>query len=114
MIGIFFSILLIQITVATYNSNLSKYHTAKARYPAAQAAYQHALASYHTALAKHVRPTPVAPHAPAVPVAPVLNIASFSLPVLYLVLSIAYFFLAWRAGRRRQAEPQLTSSSSSR
>ena len=103
IVGIFFSVILIQSTVAKHNSDQSAYTTAVKHYPAAKAAYAAALSKYHQALAHHAHPTPVAPHVPAVPHAPsALNIASFSLPILYIALSLAYLFLAYRAARQKR------------
>jgi hypothetical protein len=36
------------------------------------------------------------------PQKPELNFGSFSLPILYLVLSVAYFYLGYRVTRQRQ------------
>jgi hypothetical protein len=115
-------VLLIQTTISSYNNDQNKYpakvaayHTAQHAYPAMVAAYHAAqqtystkLAAYDQAIKNHVKPLPVAPAkpvAPAQPVAPTkpsLSIASFALPGLYAILSLAYIFLAYRAGQARR------------
>jgi hypothetical protein len=47
IVGIFFSVILIQSTVAKYHSDQSAYTKAVARYPAAKAAYAATLSKYH-------------------------------------------------------------------
>lgn len=103
IVGIVFSLILIEVTISKYRDDQSKYPAAVAHYHAAQAQYPAALAAYRTALAKHVHPVPAAPKPPVAPQEPVLNVSSFSLPVLYLVLSIAYFYLGYRVRKRQGA-----------
>jgi hypothetical protein len=102
LVGIAFSVLLIIITINKYHDDQNKYPAAVATYAAAQTHYPTAVATYRAALAKHVNPTPTAPKAPVAPQKPELNAGSFSLPVLYLVLSVAYFYLGYRTTRQRK------------
>jgi hypothetical protein len=122
LVGIIFSVILIQVTISKYHDDQNKYPAAvaaytvqKIQYPAAlakyhtlQKQYTAALAKYNAAVAKHVQPAPVPPKAPAAPKEPVaphvptLDISSFSLPILYIALSLAYFFLGYRVNRQRQ------------
>ncbi|MDB5074801.1 MAG: hypothetical protein JWO42_980 [Chloroflexi bacterium] len=107
IIGLFFSILLIQTTISSYNHDQSTYPTKVAAYHAAQMTYNTKHVAYLNAVAHHVKPLPAVPAVPVAPTHPSLNVASFALPVLYAILSIAYLFLAYRASqiKRRSAAP---------
>lgn len=99
-VGLLFSILLIQNTISTYNSDHKAYPAKHAQYVAAAKAYPTELAKYQQAVAKHVKPAPKKPVAPKAPVDPTLSVGSFALPLLYIVLSLAYLYLAYRAKRQ--------------
>jgi hypothetical protein len=105
LVGIVFSVLLIILTINKYNDDQSKYPAAVATYQAAQTHYPTAVATYHAAIAKHVKPVPTAPKPPVAPQKPELDLGSFSLPILYLVLSVAYFYLGYRVNKQRQTAP---------
>ncbi|HVA90277.1 MAG TPA: hypothetical protein VNL71_10585 [Chloroflexota bacterium] len=102
-VGLLFSILLIQNTYSTYNSDHKAFPAKLSAYVRQSTAYPAAVATYHAALAKHVKPTPKAPVKPVAPVDPTLSIGSFALPLLYVVLSLAYLYLAYRASRQQKA-----------
>lgn len=102
-VGLLFSILLIQNTYSTYNNDHKAYPAKYSAYVRAEAAYPAKLVQYHQALAKHVTPAPKAPAKPVAPVDPTLSIGSFALPLLYVVLSLAYLYLAYRASRQQKA-----------
>jgi hypothetical protein len=103
LVGIVFSLFLIILTINKYHDDQNKYPAAVASYAVAQTHYPTAVATYHAALAQHIKPTPTAPKPPVAPQKPELSFSSFSLPVLYLVLSVAYFYLGYRVNRQRQA-----------
>lgn len=102
-VGLLFSILLIQNTYSTYNSDHKAYPAKYAAYVRAEAAYPAKVTQYHAAVAKHVTPAPKAPTRPVAPVDPKLSIGSFALPLLYVVLSLAYLYLAFRASRQQKS-----------
>jgi len=102
-VGLLFSILLIQNTYSTYNTDHKAYPAKSTAYQRAEVAYPAKLAQYHQALAKHVTPAPKAPAKPVAPINPTLSLGSFALPLLYVVLSLAYLYLAYRASRQQKA-----------
>jgi hypothetical protein len=102
VVGLFFSLLLIYTTFTTYNHDTSVYPAKVAAYHSAQMTYNTKHAAYVSAVAHHVKPLPAVPAKPVAPTKPTLSIASFALPVLYAVLSVAYLFLAYRAVQIRQ------------
>jgi hypothetical protein len=102
-IGLLFSLTLMWSTYSSYNTNHKAYPAAQATYVAQHHAYPTAVAAFKAAQAKHVKPAPKAPAVPKAPTNPTLSISSFALPILYLLLSVAYLYLAYRASR--QAKP---------
>jgi hypothetical protein len=99
--GLFFAVLLAGMTVTTYRGDNDKYPAKLQQYHSAQAAYTGQLARYHQAVQKHAKPAPVAPKVPVVPKKPALDMASFALPGLYGLLSLAYLYLAYRSKHPR-------------
>jgi len=102
VIGLLFSLTLIWTTFSSYNTNKNAYPAAQATYTAQSRAYPTAVAKYNEAKAQHVKPLPKAPVAPKAPTKPVLSLGSFALPILYVVLSLAYLYLAYRAAQQRK------------
>jgi len=102
-IGLLFSLTLMWSTYSNYNTNHNAYPKAEATYVAQSRAYPTAVAKFKAAQAKHVKPAPKAPTAPKAPANPTLSLSSFALPILYILLSVAYLYLAYRASR--QAKP---------
>ncbi len=102
IVGIFFSLILVQSTISNYNSQKKAYPAAYAKYLHNRTTYQAALTHYHAALAHHVHPIPKAPIAPVAPAVPTLSLTSFALPILYIALSLAYLYLAYRASRKNR------------
>jgi len=102
-IGLLFSLTLIWSTYSNYNTNHNAYPKAEATYVAQSRAYPTALAEFKAAQAKHVKPAPKAPVAPKAPNNPTLSIGSFALPILYILLSLAYLYLAYRASRQAKS-----------
>jgi len=113
-VGLLFSILLIQNTYSTYNNDHKAYPAKYSSYVRAEAAYPAKLAQYHQALAKHVTPAPKAPAKPVAPVDPTLSLGSFALPLLYVVLSLAYLYLAYRASRQQKVRATVIRAASAR
>ena len=102
-IGLLFSLTLIWSTFSSYNTNHNAYPAAEATYVAQSHAYPTALARFKAAQAHHVKPAPKAPTAPKAPIDPTLSVSSFALPILYVLLSVAYLYLAYRASRQRNS-----------
>jgi hypothetical protein len=61
-------------------------------------------------VAHHIKPLPVLPHQPVAPQEPTISAGSFALPVLYMILSLAYLYLAYRAAQRTRAAGTRTST----
>ncbi len=108
--GLVLSGILIESTVVSYNHNKSAYPAALATYRKNLAAYHAALARYQAAVAHHIKPLPVLPHQPVAPQEPTISAGSFALPVLYMILSLAYLYLAYRAAQRTRAAGTRTST----
>ena len=100
LVGLVFSVILVQSTVANYNSAHSKYLTKLAQYHTALAKYHDALAKYAAQHGHNV----AKPQPPVIPQAPTLTITDFLLPILYGLLSIAYLYLGYRASKKNQAQ----------
>ena len=100
-IGVVFASVLGQSTYASYNSAKDKYPAKLHQYQELLARYKTDLASYQSGLAHHAQHL-VKPHSPSAPVQPTLEIGSFFLPILYLLLSVSYIYLGYRASKRQQ------------
>lgn len=100
MAGLVLSVVLIVTTVTSYND-------AKSSYPAKLATYRANLAHYRDLLARYTAahgrglPKPTSPTAPSTPE---LTAFAFALPLLYLVLSVAYLYLGYRVAQKRRAQ----------
>ena len=99
-IGVVFASVLAQSTYASYNNAKDKYPAKLHQYQGALARYKADLATYQSGLAHHAQHL-VKPHIPTLPVHPTLEIGSFFLPILYLLLSVSYIYLGYRASKRQ-------------
>ena len=100
-IGVVFAAILAQSTYTSYTSAKDKYPGKLAQYQTALARYKADLVTYQAGLAHHAQHL-VNPHAPTTPIHPTLEIGSFFLPILYLLLSVTYVYLGYRANKRQQ------------
>ncbi|MGH2344578.1 MAG: hypothetical protein ACRDG4_05090, partial [Chloroflexota bacterium] len=114
VIGLLFSLTLIWTTFSSYNTNHKAYPAARATYTAQSHAYPTAVAKYNEAKAHHVKPLPKAPVAPKAPTDPTLSAGSFALPILYVLLSVAYLYLAYRAAQQRKSSDGTTTPAARR
>jgi len=99
IMGVVFAVLLIFTTISRYTTNHNDYPHKLSAYTAARLAYE-------KAVAQHAHILPKAPG--AAPIAPTLSASDFFLPALYLVLSLAYLGLAYRANRMRRLQAAST------
>jgi hypothetical protein len=113
-VGLLFSLTLMWSTYSSYNTNHKAYPAAEATYIAQTHAYPTALAKFKAAQAKHVKPAPKAPAVPKAPSNPTLSLSSFALPILYVLLSVAYLYLAYRASRQAKSADGMPRASPAR
>ena len=104
IVGLIFSLILIQSTISTYNADVKSYPSRLAHYLIGKQQYAAALTRYNNAVAHHQHPLPKRLPLPTAPVHPQLSLASFSLPILYSCLSLAYLYLAYRARQRQDGK----------